>query len=88
MKVILSPRAEKYLKKLNKIGQLAIASKIRKIASSPNLEEEKILRGYRNIFRIRIADYRIVYRRQKNETHIILIGHRKDIYKLFTRLLN
>lgn len=87
MKVILSPKAEKQLPKLSKIDQIIIAKKIRLIAdSSIGFKEEK-LKGYKNIYRVRIGDYRIVYRKTKTELYIVLIGHRGDIYKLVDRLI-
>lgn len=87
MKVILSPRSEKELKKITKIDQIAVARKIRQIKDeSINLQEEK-LSGFKNIFRVRVGNYRIVYRKTTQEIYIILIGHRKDIYDLVNKLL-
>lgn len=80
MKLVLSSRAEKELKKLSRIDQIAIGRKIRNLVSLPIVNEEK-LSGYKNIFRIRIGDFRIVYQRTSQEIFIVLIGHRKEIYK-------
>jgi len=82
MKIIISPRAEKELKKITKIDQIAIARKIRLIKESPVILKEEKLSGYKNIYRVRIGEYRIVYRRTVKEIYIVLIGHRKDIYRL------
>jgi mRNA interferase RelE/StbE len=87
MKVILSPRAEKQLKKFSKIGQIAIAKKIRAISQTQSLDQEKKLSGLSNIYRIRVGDYRIVYKRTKQEIYIVLIGQRQDIYKLVRQLI-
>ena len=87
MKITLSPLAEKQLRKISKIDQIAVAEKLRSIRkSSPPAVSEK-LRGYRNIFRIRVGDYRIVYRVFPNRYYIILIHHRRDVYKLLSQLL-
>ncbi|VVA44474.1 conserved hypothetical protein [Candidatus Roizmanbacteria bacterium] len=87
MRVIFSPRAEKELKKITKIDQIALARKIRLIKDEAfNLQEEK-LSGFKNIFRVRVSNYRIVYRKTSQEIYIILIGHRKDIYNLVNKLL-
>lgn len=87
MNVIISPRSEKELKKITKIDQIAVARKIRLIKEeSINLQEEK-LSGFKNIFRVRVGNYRIVYRKTSQEIYIILIGHRKDIYDLVNKLL-
>ncbi|MBI5357106.1 type II toxin-antitoxin system RelE/ParE family toxin [Candidatus Collierbacteria bacterium] len=85
MKLIISPRAEKQLKKLPKIVQIAVANKIRSIGNESFASEEK-LSGYKNVYRIRVGDYRIVYRKTIQELHIVLIHHRKDIYRLLSRL--
>lgn len=84
MRIILSPRAEKELKKLSKINQIAVARKIRQIKDSGPQEEK--LRGFQNIFRVRVGDFRIVFKKTSQEIYIILIGHRKDIYDLLKRL--
>lgn len=85
MKVIISPRAEKNLKRLSKIDQIAIGQKIRQLKGSQVTREEK-LKGFQNIFRVRVGDLRVVFRRTPGEIYIILIGHRKDIYDLLKRL--
>jgi len=85
MKILIAKRAERYLKKIPKIDQIAIVRKIR-LLISPSSNEEK-LKGLKNIYRIRVGDYRIVFRRTKEEIFIVLIGHRKEIYNLVNRLL-
>lgn len=83
MKLTISPRAEKELKKISKIHQIAIVKKIRSLGRDVDLKKEK-LSGYKDIFRVRVGDYRIVYRHRTNEIFIILIGHRKDIYRMLS----
>ena len=48
--------------------------------------EEK-LSGYQDIYRIRIGNYRLVYKRSRQQIFLILIGHRKEIYRLLHELL-
>lgn len=86
MNIRISPRAEKELKKLPKLDQIAIAQKIRALNVSVNLAEER-LAGFPHVFRVRVGNYRIVYRKTKEEIYIILICHRKDVYKKLTELL-
>lgn len=85
MRLTISPRAEKELKKISKIHQIAIVKKIRSFTSDQNLTKEK-LSGYKDMYRVRVGQYRIVYREQPNELFIILIGHRKDIYSMLNKL--
>jgi mRNA-degrading endonuclease RelE of RelBE toxin-antitoxin system len=88
MKITLSPRAEKQLRKLGKVDQLAIANKIRKLAEGTRQAGVGKLKGYRNIFRVRLDSYRIVYRQTRDQLYIILIGQRQEIYKLVKRLMS
>ena len=84
MKIVISPRAEKQFRKLQKFDQIVINQKIRSFLESiPN--EEK-LSGYKDIFRVRVGNYRIVYRKGM-PVYIILIAHRKDVYKLLKDVL-
>ena len=87
MKVVLSPRAEKQLKKLPKVDQIAVAKKIRLIRDEKAVAGEEKLKDFENIFRVRVGDYRIVYRRTRKEAYIVLIRHRKDVYRLVKQLL-
>jgi len=87
MKLILSPKAEKELKKLPKIEQIAITRKIRSVRDVSIFIGEEKLKGFQNIFRVRIGDYRIVYRKTRREVYIVTIRHRKDVYRLVNQLL-
>ncbi|OGK15982.1 hypothetical protein A2690_00820 [Candidatus Roizmanbacteria bacterium RIFCSPHIGHO2_01_FULL_39_12b] len=86
MKIILSPLAEKQLRKITKIDQIAVAKKIRSIVLNKHIKAEK-LQGYLDVFRVRVGSYRIVYKHFKDRIHIVLIGHRRDIYHLLKQLI-
>jgi len=81
MKVIISPHAKKQFQKLQKFDQIVITKKIRLLP-----QQEQKLSGYVNLYRVRVGNYRIVYRKI-TEIYIILIGHRKDIYRALGDLL-
>ena len=86
MKITVSPRAEKQLRKLSKVNQIIVAKKIRFLrATGPKASEG--LTGYKGIYRTRVGDLRIVYKRTASVLYIILIGHRKDIYERLKKLL-
>lgn len=85
MKVILSPRAKKQLKSVGRAVQIILAKKIREFVVS--LTGEQKMTGYQNMYRIRVGNYRIVYRRTSEQIYVILIGHRKEIYRLLRELL-
>lgn len=88
MNVTILPKAERQLRKLPKIDQIAIARKIRNIGISDKISDDTSLSGYKDIYRSRVGDYRIVYKRLGDTIYIILIGHRSDIYKVVRRLVN
>jgi len=85
MTITIAPRAEKELRKIPKIDQIAIGAKIRNLVN-PEVAGEEKLSGYPKIFRVRVGDYRIVYKKTSTGIYIVLIGHRKDIYDLLKRL--
>lgn len=86
MKLSILPWAEKELKKLPKFDQIAVAAKIRTLRESPVTGEEK-LSVYTHIYRVRVGQYRIVYKKMRDEITIILIRHRKDVYRALTSWL-
>lgn len=86
MKIILSPRAKKEFKKLPKTIQIIIAKKIRLVGKSGIVLGNQKLKGYKNIFRLRLGNYRLVLRYSKKITYIITIRHKKDVYKTLKSL--
>jgi len=86
MKVILSPRAEKQLKKISKVNQIVIVKKLKSLKGKSTISGAEKLKSFKDIFRIRVGDFRIVYKQRKKEIYVISIGHRSDIYKLISRL--
>ncbi len=86
MKVIFSTKAEKQFRGITKTVQIILARQIRGLTEERFSKEEK-LSGFRDIYRIRAGDYRIVYRKSLTQIFVILIGHRKEIYRLLRELL-
>lgn len=85
MKVGITRSAAKQLKKLGKAVQIILGKRIRELELS-TLKEQK-LAGYKNAFRIRAGNYRIVYQKKPNQIVVILVGHRKEIYRLLQGLM-
>lgn len=83
-RVLLSPRAEKDLKKLEHSVFGDVDRALLVLSKNPYLPGVRYLKDKRLAqFRIRVGDYRILYDvYSKNETiYVLRIGHRKDIYK-------
>ena len=86
MEVIVTPQAKKLIKKLPKITQIAVVEKLKKLGVDTIGGVIK-LAGYKDAFRVRVGTYRIVYRILNRKIYIVLVGHRKEIYKILDRLL-
>lgn len=83
-RLLLSPRADKDIKKLERQVLLKIDKALLGLAKSPYPRNVKILRDTKLAqCRIRVGDYRILYDvYEKDKTvYILRIGHRKDIYR-------
>ena len=85
MEVIVAPEAKKQIKKLPKFLQIAVIEKLKKLGLGIVSGITK-LTGYKDVFRIRVGDYRVVYRILNNRIYVVLIGHRREVYKLLSRL--
>jgi len=81
-KVVLTKSAEKELSQIPKAYIENILKHLQELIHIPRPNECKKLKGYENIYRIRIGIYQIVYRIEDKILYIevIKIGHRKDVY--------
>ena len=74
----LSKQAEKYIKKLDKPTKIRLVEAIRKIPEG----SIKPLENSNGYYRLKISDYRIIFRWENNEQIIVAkVGSRGDIYK-------
>jgi mRNA interferase RelE/StbE len=82
-KVAFSKSANKELSRLPKNIYLKVEVSIDGLIEIPRPAGCKKLVGSKNTYRIRVADYRIIYDVNDDiiEILIIKIGHRKDVYK-------
>jgi len=83
-KLIILPRAEKELKKLPEKEFIKIDQTILHLANTPRPIGCKKLQGTVDTYRIRVGDYRILYRIEDNNLiiEVIRVANRKDAYKL------
>ena len=81
-KVRIEKAVQKALEKINDPFYSKIKNAILKLAENPRPEGYKKLKG-RDGYRIRVADYRIIYEIFDNVLLVTVIdlGNRKDIYK-------
>jgi mRNA interferase RelE/StbE len=80
-RVTLKKRAIKALEKINEPYYSNIKEAIYRLADNPRPTGYKMLKG-REAYRIRVADYRIIYEIFEDVllVDVIDLGHRKDIY--------
>jgi mRNA interferase RelE/StbE len=86
-KVLLHPKAARFLEKLDTSFKDRIIQNLKEVEDSPEKGEHL---KHSPFWRLRIGDYRAIYEIDKEESQVIVlfIGHRKDVYDDFSRLLN
>ncbi len=75
--------AQKELDALDNALFARIDRKLMTLADNPRPEGCKKLKGYKDLWRIRVGDYRFICRLFEAEAHvtIIRVAHRKDVYE-------
>ena len=81
--VLLSKAARKQLASLPVFIHNKIIEDISHLSSVPRPVGCKKLKGYKNSYRIRVGDYRVIYEIEDKVLHILIvaIGYRKNIYE-------
>ncbi len=74
--------ANKQLEKLPRQDRSKIIRHINDINKRPEALDFKKLRGYQDLYRLRVGDYRIILKinKPKNLVVVAYIGHRKEVY--------
>ena len=82
-KIQLKRSVVKTLKSLPQKEVKKIAKKIDSLEQNPVPKDSKKLKGEKDLYRVRVGDYRILYFFQNLNLTVLVIrvGHRKDIYK-------
>ncbi|MBI5545649.1 MAG: type II toxin-antitoxin system RelE/ParE family toxin [Deltaproteobacteria bacterium] len=83
LRVEVSATAERQLRGLPREDQLRVVRAIGRLAEEPHPRGCRKLAGYRDVFRIRVGLYRVLYSvdRAKIVVVILKVGHRKDVYR-------
>ncbi|MCD8109126.1 MAG: type II toxin-antitoxin system RelE/ParE family toxin [Clostridiales bacterium] len=80
--IILKKRAKKFIGDLPRNERERIVAEIEKL---PDGEDIKPMQGHKNLFRLRVGSYRILYTVDNNQYIVLVIdaGNRGDIYKRY-----
>jgi len=83
MKVYFSRKAARDFKRLPSEVRQRVRKAIITLYETPFPRGVKKLKGFSNTYRLRVGDYRIVYKIlwDKNEIWILRIAHRREVYK-------
>jgi mRNA interferase RelE/StbE len=81
--ITLLPSAERDLAALDGPIQRRIAARIDTLADNPNPPGARKLQGAKDMWRVRVSDYRILYalRNAQLVVQVIKIGHRREVYR-------
>ena len=82
-RIDVSATAERQIRKLRRADQIRVLRAIRALAGEPHPPGARKLRGYEDVFRVRVGTYRVLYRVHGRRLLIIIlkVGHRREIYR-------
>ena len=85
-RVLLHPRANRFLEKAQEEIATRVREKLKTLAEDPASGEPL---KFCDFLKVRIGDHRAIYQidRENERVIILFIGHRKDVYDDFSRLL-
>ena len=81
-RLIILPAAQRELRSLPKSIRTRIRNRIDALLIDPRPPGVKKLRGFKNLYRIRVGVYRVIYRIEDDRLVVVIVevGHRRDIY--------
>jgi len=81
--LLFKPVALRQLERLPREVQRRVAVRIEMLREDPTPPGSKRLIGLDDTWRIRIADYRVVYQLQRSALVVLVlkIGHRREVYR-------
>ncbi len=83
-KVILEEPAQRQLRKLDRSAQARLLRALVKLETNPcSLSSSKRLKGIEDLYRLRVGDYRVLYRIEDDKLVVLVvsIAHRREVYK-------
>ena len=86
-RVFLHPNAKKFVDKQDEETKEKIKNKLKELREYPEKRGEHL--KYSEFWKLRVGDYRAIYEIKVKEKKVIIlfIGHRKNVYNDFSRLI-
>jgi len=87
-RVLLHPRAARFLEKADASVRDQVKQSLRDLENSPERKGERL--KHSQFWRVRVGDYRAIYEidEERKMVIILFIGHRRDVYDEFSRLID
>lgn len=87
-RVLLHPKAARFLEKANVSVRDRVKQSLLELENSPERKGERL--KHSQFWRARIGDHRAIYEidDEKKTVIILFIGHRRDVYDEFSRLID
>ena len=79
-KIYWDHRAVRKLKKLDNQTIILILNSISKLYENPEQAGKPLTENKKGLFRLRVGEYRVLYKIDKELIRIFDVGHRKNIY--------
>ena len=83
MRIFIHSKAYNFLIKQDKDISRRIKDKLKELRDNPGLGEHLKHSKY---WRLRIGDYRAIYKVEGEKIIVLFIGHRRDVYDDFSKL--
>lgn len=83
--ITIEKKAEKFLYKLSPKIYRNIRVRINELADNPHPHYTTTIHGYKDLYKFRVGDYRIIYTIRHSQLIVMVIDieHRSKIYKQF-----
>lgn len=80
--LVFTKRAQKDIKKLDRVAQKKLAAKLQLLAQKPFFYGQKLSLAKLGGYRFWLGNYRVVFDIDNKKIVILRVGHRKEIYRL------
>ncbi len=82
-RVVIEDGATRALRRLDRDIQRKVVAKLERLEENPRPPGSKKLEGAEDLYRVRVGDYRVVYRIERQELLVLVVrvAHRSDVYR-------